>query len=109
MQELRRLRQNDPMRHNPDSEESMKRTNDFHRRHEAMLFALLATAIFAPVLLEHWPPGAPAWAGGAIALAALFGALLLFWRAGALRTRFLLGLAAMVCLAAVAGVLLGNG
>lgn len=109
MQELHRRRQNDPMRHNPDSEESMKRTNDFHRRHEAMMFALLAIAIFAPVLLERWPPGASAWAGAAIALAALFGALLLFWRSGALRARFLLGLVAMICLAAAAGGLMRHG
>lgn len=72
-----------------------------------MLFAFLAIAIFAPVLLKAWPPGTPAWAGGAIALAALFGALLVFWRSGALRAGFVLGFAAMLCLAAVAGWLTG--
>src|SRR5688500_15197469 len=102
-QVLRRLRRDDPMRHGRNSETSMKRTNDSPRRQQAMLFAFLAIAIFAPVLLKSWPPGTPPWAGGAIALAALFGALLVFRRAGALRAGFVLGFAAMLCLAAVIG------
>lgn len=65
----------------------------------------------APILLGSVTSIAwlPSWSGGAIALCALFGALLLFWRSGALRPRFLVLMAAALALATTAGYLLvGN-
>jgi hypothetical protein len=67
---------------------------------ERMIAALLGIAVLSPVLLSACPAAwaSPRWLGGVTALLALSGALALYWRAGALRTRYigLLGVALLV-------------
>jgi hypothetical protein len=73
----------------------------------ATLAGFLAIAMFIPVLLNVAGPlwGLPAWLAGAIGSGALFGALIVFWRAGALRARYILLFVVALAAAAVVGSL----
>jgi hypothetical protein len=74
------------------------------RRHRTVLLALLGLVIFLPMLLRATTSSLlPEWLGAALALVALFGALLVFWRAGALRLKYVLLFAASLALAAAVG------
>ena len=71
----------------------------------AVLLALVCVARIAPAAFDGASPaGLPDWLGAAIALGALVGMLLMYRRAGALRTRFLLFFLAALALAAAVGV-----
>ena len=72
---------------------------------KTLLLALLGIGVGAPLLFQP-SPGLPAWVGAGIALVALFGALLMFWRIGALRRRYLALLVGAIGAAAAAGTLL---
>jgi hypothetical protein len=70
------------------------------------LLALLLLAISVPVLFQAAPAGTvPEWAGAAISCAALLGALIVMWRGGALRARYIVLLIAAALVAAAAGAL----
>ena len=88
----------------------MNRHASLTKKHTAGLFALLGLGVFAPVLLStatslSWLPD---WLGPAIAVAALFGALVVFWREGVLRIGFLVLFAVALVLAAVLGQILSR-
>jgi hypothetical protein len=84
----------------------MKQHISLTGKHQGALLALLGLGVFAPVLLAATsPPWFPDWLGAAIALAALFGALIVFWRAGGMRAGYLILFAAAVALAAALGQL----
>ena len=72
---------------------------------KALLLALLGVGVAAPFLFQP-VLGLPAWLGAGIALMALFGALLVFWRIGALRLRYLILLCGAIGGAAILGTLL---
>ena len=75
-------------------------------RTRSTLIFLLMLAIAVPVLFEAAPAGtAPEWLGAAISCAALLGALIVMWRGGALRARYIVMLVAAALVAAVAGAL----
>ena len=80
------------------------------QRHQGALFALLWLGVFTPLLLgaATSPSWLPDWLGAAIALAALFGALMVFWRAGGLRIGYVVLFAVALALAAAVGRLLGH-
>ena len=73
--------------------------------HQAALVSFLGVAIGAPVLLDNVPSLAwlPNWAGAAVALCGLFAALIVFWRSGALKARYLALFAGALGVAALAG------
>ena len=72
-----------------------------------VLAFLLGLAIAGPLLLSS--VGVPEWVGGVIAVAALLGALSVFWREGALRGRFVvLFLVAIASAAALGWFLRGH-
>ena len=71
---------------------------------KALLLALLGIGVAAPLLFQPML-NVPAWLGAGIALVALFGALLVFWRIGALRLRYLILLCGAVGGAAAFGAL----
>lgn len=88
----------------------MDRTTGLSKKQKIVLTALLGVAVFAPVLLStnsrfFW---IPTWLGAVIAFVGLIGALLVFWQAGALRTRFLVLFFVGVGVAAACGALLGH-
>jgi hypothetical protein len=65
-------------------------TVDRVRTSRPPLALLLGLAIAGPLLVGNATSlGLPQWVGGAVALAALLGALAVMWRAGELRGRFL--------------------
>ena len=65
-------------------------TVDRVRTSRPLLALLLGLAIAGPLLVGTATSlGLPQWVGGAVALAALLGALAVMWRAGELRGRFL--------------------
>jgi hypothetical protein len=76
------------------------------RKRYASQLALLGLAVFVPVLMraEASPSWLPAWLGAALAVTALFGALIVFWRARALRLRYVALLAAALGVAAALGL-----
>ena len=80
------------------------------RRDQAVLLSLLGLAVFAPVLLTAAmpPPWLPEWLGAVIAVASLFAALLLFWRAGAMRARYIVLFAVALVIATALGQLLAH-
>ena len=83
----------------------------FHtKKQQATLAALLGIGIAAPILLSSTSsvPWVPVWLGAAVALVALLGAFLVFWRAGALRTRFLVLFVLAAGVAAACAALLGH-
>jgi hypothetical protein len=88
----------------------MNQTASRNHRLQAALFALLGLAIYAPILsrIGTAPSWFPDWLGAGAALAALLGALIVFWRAGALRIRFVVLFAASLVLALVVGQFLGT-
>ena len=68
-----------------------------------MLAFLLGLAIAGPLLLSNASSaGVPEWVGGVIAVAGLVGALLVFWREGALRSIFVVLF--LVAIASAAGL-----
>lgn len=71
------------------------------------LAALLGDAVFVPGLTRagwsRW--GFPEWLGATTSMFALAAALIVFWRAGALRLRYLGLLAVAIALAALVGAL----
>jgi hypothetical protein len=70
----------------------------------AVLTVLVCVAGIAPAAFDGASPAwLPDWLGAAIALGALVGILLVYRRAGALRTVFLLLLLAALALAAASG------
>ena len=73
--------------------------------------ALLGLAIFVPSVLMAAPSfwGLPDWLGGVIGSAAVLGAFLIFWRAGALRARYLVLLAAALVVAVAMAAALRPG
>ncbi len=78
--------------------------------HHAALVGFLSVAIAAPVLLDNVSSLAwlPDWAGAAVALCGLFAALLVFWRSGGLKARYMALLAGALGVAALAGWLLAG-
>jgi len=69
-----------------------------------LLALLLGLAIASPLLLGNATSlGVPQWVGGAVALAALVGALAVMWRAGDLRGRFLVLLLTVIAAAGALG------
>ncbi len=83
----------------------MKIHSDLTGKHRATLYALLSLAIAAPVFQTMPFRILPNWLGAAIGMAALFGALVLFWRAGAMHLRYLFLLVAASVVAVIAGSL----
>ncbi|MEO8294277.1 MAG: hypothetical protein ABI613_02100 [Gemmatimonadota bacterium] len=84
----------------------MKIHGDLTGKHRATLYALLSLAIAAPVLFQAMPFRIlPNWVGAAIGMAALFGGLVLFWRAGAMHLRYLVLLVAAIVVAVISGSL----
>jgi len=78
-------------------------------RQRAVLIALLGIAIFAPALLADASAiGVPLWVGGAVGLAALLAALVVMWRAGALRGGFILLFVAAIAAALSIGWFMGR-
>lgn len=75
-----------------------------------VLAFLLGLTIAGPLLLSNASSaGVPEWVGGVIAVAALLGALSVFWREGALRGRFVvLFLVAIASAAALGWFLRGH-
>ncbi len=72
-----------------------------------MLAFLLGLAIAGPLLLSNASSaGVPEWVGGVIAVAGLVGALLVFWREGALRGIFVVLFLVAIASAAALGWLL---
>ena len=71
---------------------------------KTVLLALLSIGVAAPLLFQPML-NVPTWLGAGIALVALFGALLVFWRIGALRLRYLILLCGALGGAAAFGVL----
>jgi hypothetical protein len=72
-----------------------------------VLAFLLGLAIFGPLLLSNpSSAGVPEWVGGVIAVAALLGVLLVFWREGALRGSFVVLFIVAITSAATLGWLL---
>jgi hypothetical protein len=88
----------------------MNRIAGHTKQHQVTLAALLGIAIFAPILLHTNSslPWIPAWLGAATAFAALLGAFLVFWHAGALRIRFFALFIVAVGVAAACAALLGH-
>jgi hypothetical protein len=83
----------------------MNRHPDVAKKYQAALLALLGLAIFAPVLLRAAPLAwLPDWLGAAIAVAALLGAFIVFWRAGAMRIGYVVLFAVALALAAAFGL-----
>ena len=66
-----------------------------------VLAFLLGLAIAGPLLLSS--AGVPEWVGGVIAVAALLGALSVFWREGALRGSFVVLFVVAIASAAALG------
>jgi hypothetical protein len=75
----------------------------FTPTNKALLLAVLGIGVGVPLLFQPFV-GVPAWLGAGIALVALFGALLVFWRIGALRLRYLI----LLCVAIGAAVGFGT-
>lgn len=74
------------------------------RTSRPLLALLLGLAIASPLLLANATSlGMPPWVGGAVALAALLGALAVMWRAGELRGRFLVLFLTVVAAAGALG------
>ena len=73
-----------------------------------ILALLLGITSLGALLSTQTVPGIalPGWVGGLTAMGALLGSLLIFWRSGALRARFLVLLVAAFATAALAGWLL---
>lgn len=69
---------------------------------QKLMFALLLSLTMMGATLTSGA-ALPGWVGGAMALGALFGTVLVFWRSGALRARFLVLFAAALAVAALAG------
>jgi hypothetical protein len=88
----------------------MNRIAGHTKKEQATLAAFLGIGVFAPILLHTNAsmPWIPAWLGAATGLVALLGAFLVFWRAGALRIRFLVLLFIAVGVAAACAALLGH-
>ena len=86
----------------------MNRASGLTKNEQGMLAVMLGIAIFAPIFLHASSslPWIPGWLGAAIGIAALLGTFLLFWRAGALRIRFLVVLSIAICVVAAYAVLL---
>lgn len=80
------------------------------KKHELALLALLGLAVGVPVLLQG--PASrlrlPDWFGAAIAITALLAALMVFWRAGAMRLRYVVLFALALALAAALGPFLAR-
>ena len=74
---------------------------------KAAVVCLLIAAAGAPLLSTGAAATAwlPAWTGAAIGLAALLGMLLVLWRAGALRMRFVVLFVGVLAAAALYGLL----
>lgn len=82
----------------------MKRSVVLSQKQNAALVVLLCIAMTPGVIFSVASPAwLPGWAGAAVALGGMFGALLVLWRAGALRMRFLAAFVAALALAAAAG------
>ena len=78
--------------------------------HHAALVSFLSVAIGAPVLLDNvsslaWLPN---WVGAAVSLCSLFAALLVFWRSGTLKARYLAFFVGALGVAALTGWLLAG-
>lgn len=73
----------------------------------ALLFCITNMGALLTTGALQWI-GLPSWVGGVAAMGALFGTLLIFWRSGALRARFLVLLVAAFATAALAGWLLSR-
>jgi hypothetical protein len=82
---------------------------DYYHQRRSTLLALLSITMSVPILLDgslaSW---LPRWVGTTIALVALLGVLLVYWRSGALRARLLFGLGAALCVAGATGWLLAH-
>jgi hypothetical protein len=69
-----------------------------------MLVAFLGLAIASPVVIGNFgTPAAPEWLGGVLALAALFGALIVLAKMRMLRARYVVLFAMSLVAAAVVG------
>lgn len=89
----------------------MKEATTASRLHTSriVLAFLLGLAIAGPLLSNASSAGVPEWVGGVIAVAGLVGALLVFWREGALRGTFVvLFLVAIASAAALGWFLRGH-
>lgn len=87
----------------------MNQPASFTKERRAVLLSLLGLAVFAPALLRatslSWLPD---WLGAAIAVAALFGAFIVFWRAGAMHNRYIVMFAVALALAAAFGQVMAD-
>jgi hypothetical protein len=88
----------------------VNRRTDLTARQRAALFALLGFGIFIPIVFapERSPSWIPDWLGAAMAIAALFGALLVFRCAGAMRAGYIFLFAVALAAAVALGQLLAN-
>jgi hypothetical protein len=86
----------------------VKQGRGLARKHQEVLVALLGLVSSLPLFLATVPSLSwlPRWLGAAVALAALLGALAVFWHAGALRARYVVLFAVALAFAAVTGQLL---